>query len=150
MRDGTRIGFDVPVPTTDGTVLGADVFLPDTGTPSQVIMTMGPYGKGRRFQDETHTSRWHRLVDEHPEILAASPCEYMTYETVDPQLWTVAGYAVVRVDSRGTGTSPGHLEICSPQETADYYDAIEWTGTQPWSTGKVGLCGISYYAIDQW
>ena len=30
------------------------------------------------------------------------------------------------------------------------YDCIEWAGTQPWSSGKVGLLGISYYAITQW
>jgi len=72
-------------------------------------MTMGPYGKGRRFQDEPYTSRWQRLVDDHPEILAASTCQYLAYETVDPQLWTAAGYAVVRVDTRGTGDKPDHL-----------------------------------------
>ena len=27
---------------------------------------------------------------------------------------------------------------------------IEWAGTQAWSNGKVGLLGISYYAINQW
>src|SRR5690606_5406280 len=38
----------------------------------------------------------------------------------------------------------------SPRETRDYYLCIEWAGTQPWSNGKVGLNGISYYAINQW
>ena len=27
---------------------------------------------------------------------------------------------------------------------------IEWAGTQPWSNGKVGINGISYYAMNQW
>ena len=27
---------------------------------------------------------------------------------------------------------------------------IEWAGVQPWSNGKVGLNGISYYAMNQW
>jgi uncharacterized protein len=26
---------------------------------------------------------------------------------------------------------------------------IEWAGTQPWSSGKVGLLGISYYGANQ-
>ena len=30
------------------------------------------------------------------------------------------------------------------------YNCIEWAGRQPWSNGKVGLSGISYYAINQW
>src|SRR5262249_21383223 len=32
----------------------------------------------------------------------------------------------------------------------DFYDCIEWAGEQPWSNGKVGLNGISYYGINQW
>jgi predicted acyl esterase len=35
--------------------------------------------------------------------------------------------------------------------TADFfYEAIEWAAVQPWSTGKIGLLGISYYAGSQW
>jgi putative CocE/NonD family hydrolase len=54
------------------------------------------------------------------------------------------------VDSRGAGRSRGYLDIFSPQETLDYSECIEWAGTQPWSNGKVGLLGISYYAMNQW
>ena len=56
----------------------------------------------------------------------------------------------VRVDSRGCGRSPGYVEHWSPRETKDFANCIEWAGTQPWSNGKVGLSGISYYAINQW
>ena len=31
-----------------------------------------------------------------------------------------------------------------------FVDIIEWAAAQPWSTGKVGLLGISYYAGSQW
>jgi predicted acyl esterase len=54
------------------------------------------------------------------------------------------------VDSRGAGRSPGRLDIFSPREALDLAAAIEWAGTQPWSSGKVGLDGISYYAMNQW
>jgi predicted acyl esterase len=54
------------------------------------------------------------------------------------------------VDSRGTGASPGVLDPLSGQQAHDFYDAIEWAGTQPWCSGKVGLLGISYYAMSQW
>ena len=60
------------------------------------------------------------------------------------------GYACVRVDSRGAGRSPGFIDHFSPRETKDFYDCIEWAGVQPWSNGKVGLNGISYYGINQW
>jgi predicted acyl esterase len=31
-----------------------------------------------------------------------------------------------------------------------FFDVIEWCADQPWSSGKVGLLGISYYAGTQW
>jgi predicted acyl esterase len=56
----------------------------------------------------------------------------------------------VRVDSRGAGRSPGFLDAWSAREAQDLAVCIEWAGTQPWSNGKVGLAGISYYAMNQW
>lgn len=60
------------------------------------------------------------------------------------------GYVCVRVDSRGAGRSPGFIDPFSPRETRDLYECIEWAALQPWSSGRVGLNGVSYYAIDQW
>jgi predicted acyl esterase len=140
---------DLPVPMDDGLVLRADVYRPDTTAPVPVIMTHGPYGKGVRWQ-EHYKLMWDWLAAEHPDLLPGSERRYLTWETVDPEIWVPWGYAVVRVDSRGAGRSPGYLDIFSPRETRDYYHAIEWAGTRPWSNGKVGLNGISYYAINQW
>src|SRR5437773_2028244 len=56
----------------------------------------------------------------------------------------------MRIDSRGAGRSPGRIEHFAPRETQDLFQCIEWAGVQPWSSGKVGLNGISYYAINQW
>ena len=60
------------------------------------------------------------------------------------------GYVCVRIDSRGCGRSPGVIDHHSPRETRDFYDCIEWAAGQPWSNGKIGLAGISYYACNQW
>jgi predicted acyl esterase len=82
--------------------------------------------------------------------VAGSSSLHQNWETVDPEKWVPDGYVVIRVDSRGAGRSPGYLDIFSPRETLDYYQCIEWAAQQPWSTGKVGLLGVSYYAINQW
>lgn len=42
------------------------------------------------------------------------------------------------------------MDNMSATEADDVYDAVEWAAAQPWSTGKVGLGGISYMAIVQW
>ncbi len=144
-----KIERDLPVKMDDGLLLRADVFLPEGQGRFPVIMTHGPYAKGLRYQ-EGYAPQWKWLIERHPEILEGSKGNYLTWETVDPEIWVPFGYACVRVDSRGAGRSPGVLDVWSPRETRDFYNAIEWAGTQPWSNGKVGLCGISYYAINQW
>ena len=60
------------------------------------------------------------------------------------------GYACVRVDSRGAGRSPGFMDLYSAREKQDLYHCIGWAAAQPWSSGKVGLNGISYYGMNQW
>jgi predicted acyl esterase len=55
----------------------------------------------------------------------------------------------IRVDARGVGNSPGLQAPFSVQQAEDYYDAIEWAGTQSWSNGNIGLWGMSYLAITQ-
>ena len=137
------------VPMRDGAILRANVYRPNAGGRFPVLMTFGPYGKDvplREFMQEA----WDRLNTTYPEILAASSCKHLVFERPDPEIWVPDGYIVINVDSRGAGKSPGRLDPNSPSEFRDFYDAIEWAGTQPWSSGKVGLLGISYYATGQW
>ncbi len=90
------------------------------------------------------------MAEKHPDVTARSSNLYQSWEVVDPEKWVPHDYACVRVDSRGAGCSPGLIDHFSPRETKDFYDCIEWAGVQPWSNGKVGLNGISYYGINQW
>jgi uncharacterized protein len=149
LRDGMRIEWDAPIEMDDGVVLRADVFRPVGDDRYPVILSYGPYAKGLAFQD-AYKSAWMRLTEAFPEALQGSSNKYQNWELVDPEKWVPDGYAVVRVDSRGAGCSPGYLEIWSPREAKDLHDCVEWAGTQPWSNGKVGINGISYYAMNQW
>jgi len=149
IRDGMQIDWDVPISMDDGLVLRADIFRPPAVGRYPVILTYGPYAKGLAFQ-EGYSSAWERMAEKHPDVTAGSSNKYQNWEVVDPEKWVPDGYACVRVDSRGAGRSPGYIDHFSPRETKDFYDCIEWAGTQPWSNGKVGLNGISYYGINQW
>ena len=149
VREGMRVDWDVPIPMEDGTVLRADVFRPTDDGRHPVIMTHGPYAKGLEFA-EGYPGMWRTLSAKYPDAVAGSTNKYQNWETADPEKWVPDGYVCIRVDSRGAGRSPGHLDIFSAQETRDYYECIEWAGTQAWSNGKVGLLGISYYAVNQW
>ena len=149
VRDGMHIDWDVAIVMDDGLVLRADVFRPPAAGKYPVILSYGPYAKGLHFEDG-YPSAWRRMVETHPDVAAGSSNKYQNWEVVDPEKWVPDGYAVVRVDSRGTGRSPGYIDHFSPRETQDFHDCIEWAGVQAWSNGKVGLNGISYYGINQW
>jgi hypothetical protein len=127
---------DVDVPMRDGALLKADVLRPDSPGKFPAILNLGPYQKDKLW-----------IV---PETLEEKPNALMNWETINPDWWVPQGYAAVRIDGRGSGKSPGRCEPWSLAEAIDFYDAIEWAAAQPWCSGKVGLCGISYYAINQW
>lgn len=76
--------------------------------------------------------------------------EHSGFEVPDPKFWTAEGYAIVRADEVGIGQSPGVLDTMSKSTTDGFSEVIEWAADQPWSNGKVGLLGISYFAGTQW
>ena len=117
------VRWDVRIPVRDGLELSANLWLPrpPSGDPDErfpVILEMIPYGK----------DSWRRNADvARGEWLAAR------------------GFALCRLDVRGTGSSPGvAMDEYTEAETLDGYDAVEWLAVQPWCTGSVGMWGISY------
>src|SRR5499427_7349986 len=149
VRDAMRIEWDVPIAMDDGLVLRADVFRPVAEGKYPALVSYGPYGKGLAFQ-EGYKTAWDIMARENPDAVSGSSNKYANWEVVDPEKWVPDGYACVRVDSRGAGRSPGFLDPFSPRETRDFYECVEWAGTREWSTGKVGIHGISYYAMNAW
>jgi predicted acyl esterase len=133
-----RIERDVAVPTRDGSPIVVDVFRPDGHEPMPVIASMSPYGKDVHWPDRF------------PLYDRVEHGEHMVWETPNPDWWVPKGYALVRADTRGTGKSPGRLDLYGPKDAEDFYDVIEWAAVQPWSTGKVASSGISWLAMMGW
>ena len=133
-----RIERNIAVTTRDGSPVMVDVFRPDGDEPAPVIASMSPYGK------DVHWPERFPLYDRVPNN------EHMVWETPDPEWWTAQGYALVRLDTRGTGASPGRLDLYGPKDVEDFYDVVEWAGEEPWSTGKVASSGISWLAMMGW
>lgn len=107
-----------------------------------VLVTYGPYGKDIPYASFFPQS-FAELNPEHKS-------KYSSWETPEPVYWTRHGYAIVRADERGTGQSPGLLDTMSSGTSECFFDVVEWCSEQPWSSGKVGLLGISYFAGSQW
>jgi uncharacterized protein len=98
--DKMIIERDVPIPLEDALVLRADPFQPKDEQPAPVVMTLGPCGKGVPYRDGFKPQRqW--LINTYPDVLPGSTREFMTWETVDPEIWFPWGYLCIRVDLRG-------------------------------------------------
>ena len=106
------------IPLPDGRRLAARMWQPAGAGPFPVILEYLPYRK----RDGTAP----RDATTHP-VFAAH------------------GYACVRVDITGSGDSDGRFDDeYSEQELSDGEAVLEWIAQQPWSTGKVGMIGISW------
>ncbi len=115
--------LDVRVPVSDGLELSANLWLPvpPPDRPEErfpAVLEMIPYRK----------DDWRANGDE-------ARGRYLAQR----------GFALCRLDVRGTGSSPGvALDEYTARETQDGYDAVEWLAAQPWCNGNVGMWGISY------
>jgi predicted acyl esterase len=116
------VELDVPVPLPDGTVLVADVQLPDGEGPFPALLQRVPYGRGT------------------PAIRDGA---------LDTVRAVRHGYAVVTQDCRGRFESEGGFEPFV-HEAADGRDTIAWIRSRPWSDGRVGMFGRSYSGFLQW
>lgn len=72
------------------------------------------------------------------------------FEGPNPADYVPRGYAVVNIDSRGTGDSEGVMTFLGTQEAEDGHDATESLAGLPWCNGSVGMAGNSHLAIAQW
>ena len=144
-----RIERDVAITLSDGTPIYVDVFRPEGAVDVPVILAWSPYGK------HTGVSPYEMMVNEDgvggAGVDLSTVSSFTGFEGPDPVPWSEAGYAVVKVDPRATWWSEGdYVSIWGEKEARDIVDVIEWAGTQPWSSGTVGMTGVSYLAIAQW
>ncbi len=121
---------DIQVTVRDGVKIGVRIYRPEGNGPFPTLFAASPYRYDNNALPTTPVFLWRET----------GPIE-----------WYIAqGYAYVHADIRGTGFSEGEYRFLDRKEQNDLYDVIEWIGTQPWSNGKVGGIGQSYYCMTQW
>lgn len=110
---------EVMIPMPDGVRLAADIYVPEGAEERMpVLLEYLPYRK-----DEGRRNRFGLY-----------------------SYFVKRGYAVARVDIRGTGNSEGRLVPYeySEQEQADGESVIDWLSKQSFSNANVGMFGISW------
>jgi len=112
---------EIWIPMPDDVRLAADLYMPTGGEPSARIPVLLEYLPYRKTESRSRN--------------------YSLYS-----YFVRRGYAVARVDIRGTGNSEGRLIPFeySDQENEDGEAVIDWLSKQPWSNGNVGMFGISW------
>jgi len=114
---------EVTVTMDDGVRLAATLFLPDPDDGRQpCLLEALPYRKDDLTS--SYAADYVRLRDQH-------------------------GYAVCRLDLRGTGSSGGDaVDEYPPREQADLVAVIAWLAEQDWCDGNVGMWGTSYSGFN--
>ena len=128
---------------SDDTILYADIFLPAQEGRYPAIVCQSPFGKeiGSMNLDDFPRRLGVRL--DHTSML-------QTFMGPDPAYWTSHGYAVVNVDVRGAFNSDGTILFYGSQYGRDAREVIEWTASQAWCSGKVGMSGCGWLAAAQY
>jgi len=135
---------DLAVPMPDGVSLMANIFRPEQDGRYPVVMSVSPYGKDALPEDYG----LFRALGINVGTFRIS--DYAAFEEPDPGFWVPHDYIVMHANARGMWNSEGNATWLSPRDAQDYYHLIEWAAAQPWSTGKIGLSGVSYLAMSQW
>ncbi len=150
LSDGTRLAYDLIIPTKKGIL---------ANQPLPVVFSYTPYGRTWTIFDENNHFLVGDLVDLPTKMMAhirywilGDQGRMMDPLFKDPWLGSVVkhGYIIVSVDRPGTGASfssptPGSMETASKFLN----EIIDWIVAQPWSDGNVGMYGESQLAMVQ-
>src|SRR4051794_19427438 len=120
MRDGVELAATLYLPVSTGSPDGPGAT--NEPTPQPCLLEALPYRK-----DD--------LTSSYAEI----------YERLRDEF----GFAVCRLDLRGTGSSQGDATDEYPEaEQQDLVEVIAWLADQPWCNGNVGMFGTSYSGFN--
>jgi len=121
---------EASISVRDGTEIGVAIYAPEGSARFPALLAASPY----RYDNNA---------------LPAGP-QFLWRETGPIEFYVKHGYVYVHMDVRGSGKSGGQFEFLGPNEQRDLYEVIEWIARQPWSNGKVGGIGQSYFCMAQW
>ena len=131
---GIRKEKNVSIPMSDGIRIDADIFRPDAPGKFPAILGVQPYEK--KLQTDPMMPQGLNMANG-------------GIEAGDYNFFVRRGYVHVITSNRGSGRSGGFYTNYGPREVQDTAEVIEWIAAQPWCDGKVGMFGVSAFAVSQ-
>ena len=129
-----KFEYQVDIPMRDGIKLRANIWRPQAEGRFPVIYVFTPY-------DNT----------------VSNPNAAMVDDIGRARYFVPRGYAFTAISMRGRYGSEGDPYLFWMKdwskgafEGQDVQDCLSWLGTRNWSSGKIGMTGVSYLAMVQW
>jgi len=151
LENGTRLAYDLILPTLDG--VPAEAPLPTLFAYTPYLRTMTIYDEdGNLLLDALFDLKWYeRAVLRIRYWLYGEEGRLMDPVFRAPWLENMLehGYAVIIVERTGTGASFGVIDPSFAASAAEADEILNWIAAQSWSDGNVGMFGDSWQAMIQ-
>lgn len=150
LSDGTRLAYDLILPTKDGV---------SAGQPLPVLFKYTPYLRAFTIFDEHGTNIITGLYNLGWKEKAMLRIRYWVYDRghlMDPLFMSSwledmvkRGYVVFVVERRGTGASFGVMDPSFEVSAEEADEILDWIAAQEWCDGNIGMYGDSWEAQIQ-
>ncbi len=129
---GVTYERELRIPLSDGISLHCAITRPSAPGRYPVLLGVHAYSMADQFTDLMPEGMSHKRGH---------------MEAGDSVFFARRGYAHAVVNIRGTGKSEGVFGNLDQRSIADIAEVVEWLASQPWSSGRVGMTGVSYFSI---
>ena len=150
LADGTKLAYDVLLPTCDG--VPSNERLPVLLIHTPYLRALKVVDRGEILGAELFDLNW--LARTYVRLRARLLDDGHLFDQVFRVPWLrnliEHGYVVVAVERSGTGASSGRVRPSFELAAREADEILDWIAAQPWSNGKVGMFGHSYEAMTQY
>ena len=150
LSDGTRLAYDVYLPTKRGIPAGKSY---------PVLFKYTPYGRTLNLSDEQGKNKLAELLEwkSYEKLMVQLRTRVVPDGDLIDEMFTgdwvkemvMYGYVVVVVDRTGTGASFGKLDLSPEAGARETNEILNWIAAQEWCDGNIGMFGDSIAAQVQ-
>jgi putative CocE/NonD family hydrolase len=150
LGDGTRLAYDLYLPTKDG--VPADDPMPTLFKYTPYLRTFTIFdADGNFLLGDLYQFEWHQkaMLRIRYQIFAQGNLMDAVFNTAWLETLLHHGYAVIVVERPGTGASFGVMDPSFEVGAEQADQILDWIAAQEWCDGNIGMFGDSWQAMIQ-